>query len=599
LTHSPRANYTEFLLLVKPPPFFSDFLLTMQCFKTMSKALFIFATLLSCQPGVDAAGFLRERPNAAVSVQAINAEMNAALASVLGAGHGVEHTRLQEAQNALASTFKALPKNSHGRVDVPMLHYALHRYFSSRYSIQVKGLEPSRNTSSQKFDHGAMILLDQIPNYVEGVLEGRLGQKGFGLEETAAMAVTLEQLVLGSSTGPLGKAYGLKGLSTATVLNQQQLDSVLEVYVLQWLVGDATEINAAQLVENRPEIEESMPQWGEVTEFARGEAQRFLHERMQRVNPFSGASAEPVFKFEDVQGITRSITAGFGHWWEQECQGIKANLVALDTEEAGRVKLSKFYKRSMEGEWRFGESEAYLRELGALDDSSYWRGPQVLIPNYLLAASNCIVTSTFYRVCCINECEALQQRVEAAVEAPVGTLADVTKAVEEVWVAEGRGEKLEGGLQAKLKKIAETHRGKVPLHGRLFAQWMHYAFPQECPFPHRSGEVLARSPTEFGDKYQASKAEMRRHARQIDRKEHVPKDVSIEESWGMSQWLDDEELLTDYTELSPTSTYTSPTYLIMALMVMGLAILARGKFSLFSLLDMPSQSKTGDFFWYN
>jgi len=273
---------------------------------------------------------------------------------------------------------------------------------------------------------------------------------------------------------------------------------------LQWLVGDSTEINAAELVRNRPVIEQSMPQWSEVTEFARGEVQRYLHERAQRVNPFLGASAEAVITFEDVQGITRSITAGFGHWWEQECQGIKGNLMSMDTEETGRVKLSNFYRRSMEGEWRFGESEAYLRELGALDDSSFWRGPQVLIPNYLLAASNCIVASTFYRVCCVNECEALQQRVEAAVEAPVGSVEDVTKALEEVWVAEGRGEKLEMGLEVKLSKIAETHRGKVPLHGRLFAQLMHYAFPQECPFPHKSGEVLARSPVEFGDKYIAT-----------------------------------------------------------------------------------------------
>merc|ERR1719269_156452 len=131
--------------------------------------------------------------------------------------------------------------------------------------------------------------------------------------------------------------------------------------------------------------------------------------------------------------------------------------MALDTEESGRVKLSKFYKRSMEGEWRFGESEAYLRELGALDDSSFWRGPQVLIPNYLLAASNCIVASTFYRVCCVNECEALQQRVESAVQAPVGTAADVLKAVEELWTSEGHGERLDTGLHVKLEKIADTH----------------------------------------------------------------------------------------------------------------------------------------------
>merc|ERR1719345_384120 len=155
-----------------------------------------------------------------------------------------------------------------------------------------------------------------------------------------------------------------------------------------------------------------MPQWGEVNTFARGEAQRYLYDRKHRTNPFSGATAEVLWSFEDVHSIARGVTAGFGHWWEQECQAIKGGLTALDPEASGRVKLSSFYRRAEEGEWRFGESEAYLRELGALDDSSFWHGPQVLIPNYLLAASNCIVASTFYRVCCINECEALQQRVE-------------------------------------------------------------------------------------------------------------------------------------------------------------------------------------------
>jgi len=24
----------------------------------------------------------------------------------------------------------------------------------------------------------------------------------------------------------------------------------------------------------------------------------------------------------------------------------------------------------------------------------------------------------------------------------------------------------------------------VPLHGRLFTQWLHFAFPHECPYPH-------------------------------------------------------------------------------------------------------------------
>merc|ERR550537_1532339 len=29
----------------------------------------------------------------------------------------------------------------------------------------------------------------------------------------------------------------------------------------------------------------------------------------------------------------------------------------------------------------------------------------------------------------------------------------------------------------------------IPLHGRLLAQWLHYAFPRECPYPHMPGTV--------------------------------------------------------------------------------------------------------------
>jgi len=42
-------------------------------------------------------------------------------------------------------------------------------------------------------------------------------------------------------------------------------------------------------------------------------------------------------------------------------------------------------------------------------------------------------------------------------------------------------------LQEHLKQIATIHGGKVPLHGRLFAQWMHHAYPRECPYPHKFG----------------------------------------------------------------------------------------------------------------
>jgi hypothetical protein len=42
-------------------------------------------------------------------------------------------------------------------------------------------------------------------------------------------------------------------------------------------------------------------------------------------------------------------------------------------------------------------------------------------------------------------------------------------------------------LRNKLETAAQRHGGEVPLHGRLFRQWLHYAFPHECPLPISTG----------------------------------------------------------------------------------------------------------------
>merc|ERR1719190_43484 len=51
-------------------------------------------------------------------------------------------------------------------------------------------------------------------------------------------------------------------------------------------------------------------------------------------------------------------------------------------------------------------------------------------------------------------------------------------------------------LHGKLHTIAERHGGEVPLHGRLFAQWLHFAFPNECPYP-LSGSDAILTPSEW------------------------------------------------------------------------------------------------------
>merc|ERR1719291_163662 len=59
---------------------------------------------------------------------------------------------------------------------------------------------------------------------------------------------------------------------------------------------------------------------------------------------------------------------------------------------------------------------------------------------------------------------------------------------------------LSSALVRKLEEVAEHHKGKVPIHGRLFFQWMHFAYPLECPYPFPSDAVKPMTETQFQEK---------------------------------------------------------------------------------------------------
>merc|ERR550514_604991 len=42
-------------------------------------------------------------------------------------------------------------------------------------------------------------------------------------------------------------------------------------------------------------------------------------------------------------------------------------------------------------------------------------------------------------------------------------------------------------LLRRLDEVAMQHKGLVPLHSRLFMQWMHFAYPRERAYPHTAG----------------------------------------------------------------------------------------------------------------
>merc|ERR1719384_1335685 len=185
----------------------------------------------------------------------------------------------------------------------------------------------------------------------------------------------------------------------------------------------------------------------------------------------------------------------------------------MESMGTGRVYLSDFYSKA---EWGFTESAQYLRNQGVLDETDP-RRPSVVIANYMNSLANCLTTSKYYAVCYINECNALMSTLERTLQVPSAAPTDIARVVSGMQsdtVDAPRA--LSATLLSRLDEIASYHGGSVPLHGRLFAQWMHHAYPRECQFPHLSGAVQALTQEQFAremgvESLDASFAEMEAH----------------------------------------------------------------------------------------
>jgi len=497
-------------------------------------------------------------------------DLKSAVAAVIGESHDVQHEHLEILQKRITPMWRSLPTNEFGRVDRRSLRYAVHRYFMQTYSLSIVGLEPAQVNGQHE---EAVLLTEVVPSYVRSELEGKGANVGFTVEDAVVMIATLERLVADTSHELLERSYESVNLKVTDQVGRSTAKRVLEAYMLRWMLGDDTE-GIEELEANQSLLEESLEDWQGIAEFVYGQLQGLEFDRRTPVKSSQNSWNEfnSRFSFTDVESVVGSVTMSFGNFWTTECQRVKRLLVDMDYSKSGRVKLSDFYGSAMNGEWRFSESKEYLRQLGALDESSSWQGPRVIITNYMQAASNCIVSAPHYRVCCANECESILGEVEIAVNGPLGSPEQILTVLKNhSSPLDDDVVKLSSSMQDQLEGIAKASTGgMVPLHGRLFAQWLHYAFPRECPFPHKSGETVALSPLEFGEKYAATEEEMNKEATKPQKTNSGSSGSDEEDHW--SQWSAEEELLSDTTHLhAPWEPKVSGSMFCVLLLIAGVA----------------------------
>merc|ERR1719464_479106 len=209
-------------------------------------------------------------------------------------------------------------------------------------------------------------------------------------------------------------------------------------------------MSSAQIGNARRAINTVYPTWN-VT-------QKFVRDTYQEVVISNASNA---IGFADVVRVAEEIGERYGRWQDAECRELQDTLAHYGDQTTGRVRLTDFYAGAVnDGHWEFSESIAYLRQLGALDESDE-TNPRVIIPNYINSPSNCLASSSYYSVCCINECEELLGHLEENLGAPDATLAEIIALVSALPSAtRAAGRSLSVPLLTKLREVAEHHGGR-------------------------------------------------------------------------------------------------------------------------------------------
>merc|ERR1719450_416719 len=487
-----------------------------------------------------------------------NVELEHALLGELEDALGNEHRtftekRLGAIKKVVQPIFAALPKNEHGKLGSAATSYALYRVFLARHAWFVIGLEPFKAMASWNASSPTAILDQRVPEFITGLFSTRLGQDGFGVHELSVLAATLEHFVHKESLLRLSAAYKSLARAEEDVLAEEEVESVMDtymaLYILNPLVRNLTTVSTNRVQALRANATILYPGFPET--------QQFLRDVQQSVGP-----KRDYFYYSDVAGLVEEVGDRYGRWQDYEGRALKDTLVDMEdpgTGGAGRVRLADFYDASLnKGKWQFSENVEYLRQMGALDESNP-ENLRIIIPNYVNGPSNCAASSSYYSVCCLNECDELLGHVETKVAAPDASPEQILSLVAALPSSTVPGNRtLSSWLTHRLQEVANHHGGKIPLHGRLFGQWLHYAFPRECPFPHVLGTTRPQTAEawvrETRRDFSANKTEMQHyigkpapHQRRVTETGELDEVLSMESA----MWTMEEELVV-HREIQPT-----------------------------------------------
>jgi len=406
-------------------------------------------------------------------------------------------------EGKLEPMYKALPSNADGLPKAGAVRYMARRYLAAEHGWTVKGLDLFPSLNSPNASEEATLRAAQLLKVPQGLptedrdallamLSPKL-ERGFSLREAARLVLAIEQMVSDSDVKLMRKASQVtRALYEGAA---PPFLSILENYAAMYLGNVDIEGTSGSGFETSwqtlaKEID------GLKKEFAYDIVRQPLEKVVQVIAKESAkvARSGPA----RAQQAARLLKSHFQARQEKSCQSFRRALIKRDQRGTGQLPYGPTYGVSM-GNWALLETPEYLNAVGALDSKGFdGKGPAVLIPNYFTSVNSCRQPSQRHSlICCIDECETqILSRIEAAVRGPRAT-------PKQIWSAVFSALKSEKAITSSAKKIlgqqlrlmaAHYPDGRLGVHGKALAEWLHRAFPHKCSKPTRSAASYVIDP---------------------------------------------------------------------------------------------------------
>ena len=410
----------------------------------------------------------------------------------------VSADRLLHVEESLRPSYEAFPKDARGNLPPHQVLPALTRaYFAKEHGWLVRGLEsPGAPIISPGESHEdahvaitggpgglyeVQILKDKAPGLAAALRDAALSpvaaSAGLSLGDISRTVAALEQLLLEESLPLLRASYFLDGLDSGedaqvpAVVEEWQAHEALLSYLLLFRHGlprSLTDVESHQRLKQRAM---KTADWSALKKFEAQALSEVVSGGTGKIGKISWSQASEAVSV---------LAMRYGRWQESECEDMKSTLLKMDA-GGGRVKLQDFHGSPKHPHYQFTEKEDYLRKAGILveeGDEQY-----VLIANYLLGPSNCIASSEYFAVCCLNQCEQVVSRLETILQAPAATVGQIMDAASGIRGNIGNignsshdthDDPPTAELQESLGMLVDN-TGAVVLHSPGFRRWLHQA----------------------------------------------------------------------------------------------------------------------------